>query len=852
MAPSPLPRLRRFEILEEIGRGATGVTYRARARVAVGGLQPGEVVALKILHAHLVLAEQARRAFLREARTGMRVRHPNLVRVHAVEEVQRRDGRLLYLVLEYLAGETVRQRLDTHVLPGEPALRTYARQVAGALSALHQAGLLHLDVKPENLMVQPDRIVLMDLGFSRPHEERPARRAPAPAPEAATAAAAGTGSSATAGSDTLFVGTPAYAAPELLHGGRPGPGTDLFALGVTLYEWATGVRPYGDEAEHGLFEARRSALVRTPSTIQPRLSPFFDALVLSLIHEDPALRFPSAPELERVLAEGENSEWWRTHGGAQPLLPLVHPDALPFQDRERDFALLEHEFERARASRRPCVLAIAGPAAVGKSRLVLEFAQRWRARPEAPPFLYGRCLRLGRGSALRAVRDALSRSLGLAPDQPPTESVERRLRAALPMGDAGVLLGLLRGQLFPREQRRRAYKEWFRALGREGPFLCLFDDLQSATANMWEFMQQVLELEEVPALFLLGHRPELAEESVAARRALLRSPRASDLVLGPLEETEMRALAQRVFAPGKLPAYLEDDLVSAAAGLPGVLHDLLRYLHQRGDLSGRRGSLQAARERIEVPLTQDHFQILRAELSERPPAQRELLQWASVFAPPLRVDLLAEASGQPEARVATLLAELEADGWLKLNSGQYSFAVQRLREAVYRSMDPAEQQRRHARLYQLFSESRSTIPQRDSARAFHAHRAGLHAEALALGIPLLERHLAQAARDRAVHAAQRLEEHVQALGWDLLSPAARVRLLVAEARLEGLQGRREREAGLLQQAGRLASAAGDDGLRARVHLGLARHAHELGHSGAARVHLERARALGGVRPAEPV
>ncbi|TAH37876.1 MAG: hypothetical protein EYC70_06735 [Planctomycetota bacterium] len=839
MSPlAPLPRLRRFEILEELGRGNTGVTYRARARVDVGGLRAGDVAALKILHPQLSMHQQARKAFLREARVGMQVRHPNLVRVYAVEEVQRRDGRLLYLVLEFLEGQTVRERLDTHVLPSEPALRSFGRQLAGALSALHQAGLLHLDVKPENLMVQRDRIVLMDLGFARPQTgERPAR------PAAAAAAGAGVVSSTHLSSDFLFAGTPAYAAPELLHGGRPTAAADLFALGVCLYEWATGMRPFGDETERGLFEARRSALVRKPSTIQPRLSPFLDQLVLTLIDDDPARRFASAAELEQVLAEGENSAWWQRHGGADPLLPLVHPDALPFQDREPEFAHLEQEFARARETRRPRVVVLTGAAAVGKSRLVLELGQRSRARPEAPPFLYGRCLRLGRGSALRAVRDALSRSLGLAPDQPPTESVERRLRSALPPGTADVLLGLLRGQLFPREQRRRAYKEWFRALGREGPFLCLFDDLQSTTANMWQFMAQVLELEDVPALFLLGHRPELTEDAALARRALLRSPQASELLVEPLTETEMVALVQRVFAPGKLPASLQRDLVAASAGLPGVLHDLLRYLHQRGDLQGKRGALQPAHERVEVPLTRDHFQILRSELQERPEEQRELLRWASVFAPPLRLELLAEVAGMSEAHVADLFGALEAEGWLKLNASQYSFALQRLREAAYRSMDAEEQRRRHARLYELFTRSPAPIPQRDSARAFHAHRAGLHAEALALGIPLLERHLLQSATDRAILAAQRLLEHADAIGWDKLSLPARCRLLVARARVEGLQGRHEPEAELLAQAGRLANEADDDALRARVHLGLSRHAHDMGFAGAARLHLQRAREL---------
>jgi hypothetical protein len=819
MPPSPAPpRLRRFELLEELGAGATGTTWRARARVAVGGLRPGDEVAVKLLHPQLAARPAAREAFLREARAGMAVRHPHLVRCFAVEEVRAAGGTALYVVLEYLPGRTVRAWLERDGVAAEPTLRTLARQVSGALAALHATGLLHLDVKPENLLWDADRAVLMDLGFARDSE---------------------------AAREGGFLGTPAYAAPELLRGGVPGPGADLFALGVTLYEAATGERPFGDERTAGLFEARRTALVRRPSTLQPRLSPFLDELILALLAEDPAERVPSAAALERILDEGEDGAWWQEHAHSDPILPVVHKLAFPFHGRETELDALEEAFAAARTERRARLVVLEGQEAVGKSRLALEFAARWRARGEAPPLLYGRCRRRTRpaaGAALQPMRDALARSLGLTPGQTPGPVVARRLHAALDRESATTLVEILRGRPYPREKRRQAFRAWLAALGAEGSFLLFLDDVQYAGPTLWDFLASVLDQDGLPAVVIVAHRPGLAEASAATRRRLLAGGRATLLAVAPIQAAEMRALVRSLFAEGRPPAELERDLVMACEGAPGVLEALLRLLRQRGDLDGAAGELRARRGRIEVPATAGQEQLLLAELAEMPDEPRQLLQWASLFRPPLRIRLLAAATGRPETRVARSLAELRRQGWLKVEGGHFRFTLPRDRAAAYRSQTEAEVRSRHARVFEMLAAAERPVPWLESQLAFHAHRAGLHREALELGLPRVERALGQGAHRRAGRALELLEEHLAALDA-APSPSVQVRLLVARARVCGLDGDHAEEAELLRRAGALASAGGDAGLRARVHLGLAHHAHAMGFAGAARIHVDRARAL---------
>ncbi|MFQ5749781.1 MAG: hypothetical protein ACE5H3_10050, partial [Planctomycetota bacterium] len=458
----------------------------------------------------------------------------------------------------------------------------------------------------------------------------------------------------------------------------------------------------------------------------------------------------------------------------------------------------------------------------------------------------GRALRLGRGSALRAVREALSRSVGLTPNEPPTASVARRLRAALPLRSAEILLGILRGSPFPRASRRRALRDWLQALGREGPFLVLFDDLHATAEGMWTFLEELLALQRLPALFLLARRSLPAASPAAnACRKLIRHPHAQEIRLGPLPAASMQELVQRAFAPGKLPPALGRDLASLANGIPGTLKDILALLRHRGDLRGRPGALEPVRARIPLPLTRDREEILLAHMEDLPPGQRDLLRWASLLSPPYTVGVLAALADLSEARVARTLDRLARNGWLKMELGHTTFARPWLREVAYRSLSEEEKRRRHRCCFEVLGRPGLPLYQREAARALHAHLGGLHREAVLHGLPVVENTLRQWSFERAGLALERLWTHAEQAGCEAFGAEIRVRLLVARARVRGSKKGFEGEGADLKKAGELASRAGDPRLRARVHAGLALHAREMGFQGIARIHLERARALRG-------
>lgn len=200
-----------YSFERELGRGGMGTVYLAR-EVALDRL-----VAIKVLHPALAEQPEARARFLREARTGARLAHPNIVPIYAVGEA----AGTVYFVMAYVDGESVRTRLhrDGPIAPEEVA--RLLRDVGSGLAHAHAVGVLHRDVSLDNILVErgTDRALLADFGI------------------AAEIDAAGT---------SALIGTPAYLAPELIQGEPPSPRSDLYALGIAAWAMLTGRLPFPD------------------------------------------------------------------------------------------------------------------------------------------------------------------------------------------------------------------------------------------------------------------------------------------------------------------------------------------------------------------------------------------------------------------------------------------------------------------------------------------------------------------------------------------------------------------------------------------------------------------------------
>ncbi|HEX5273627.1 MAG TPA: protein kinase, partial [Gemmataceae bacterium] len=268
--PGLLGRLGPYEVTGLVGRGGAGVVLK--------GFDPSlnRFVAIKVLAPHLASSVAARRRFAREARATAAVSHQHVVAVHGVDEA---NG-LPYLVMEYVAGISLQERIDrAGPLELEEVLRIGAQAAAG-LAAAHAQGLVHRDVKPGNILLESgiERVKITDFGLARAADD-----------------ASLTQSGAVAG-------TPQYMAPEQARGDAVDHRADLFSLGSVLYAMCTGRPPFRASSTLAVLRRVCEDEPRPVREVNPEVPEWLAAIVATLHAKDPDERFQSAAEVARLLA----------------------------------------------------------------------------------------------------------------------------------------------------------------------------------------------------------------------------------------------------------------------------------------------------------------------------------------------------------------------------------------------------------------------------------------------------------------------------------------------------------------------------------------------------------------------
>lgn len=275
-------RLGPYEILSPLGAGGMGEVYRAR------DTRLGRDVAVKVLPQHLSSNPEVRARFEREARSVSSLNHPHICTLHDIG----REGDTDFLVMEMIEGETLAQRLSRGALPFHEVLRLGA-QISDALDRAHRAGVVHRDLKPGNVMLTKSGAKLMDFGLAK---------GIGPSASASNLTAAPTATSPLTAEGTI-VGTFQYMAPEQLEGKEADARSDIFALGVVLYEMASGRRAFEGRTQASVIAA---ILKEEPPPLQATDSmspPALDRLVRQCLRKDPDERIQSAHDVRLRLEE---------------------------------------------------------------------------------------------------------------------------------------------------------------------------------------------------------------------------------------------------------------------------------------------------------------------------------------------------------------------------------------------------------------------------------------------------------------------------------------------------------------------------------------------------------------------
>ncbi len=699
----------RYQIESEIGRGGMGVVYRAR------DLLLNRPVAVKIL-SETSSASASKDRMLVEARVGARLNHPHIVGTYDAGELEGRP----FIVMELVEGQTLRQH---HTDSLANALQI-AIQICEALEHAHSSGVIHRDLKPENVVLTSTQgVKLMDFGLAR------AVDTPSLTAEGA------------------IIGTFLYLAPELLLGQAPTPQSDLYALGMVLYELMCGRHPFTGENLMAIISQHLNAPVVPPSTYNPEIPLALDRLIVRLLAKQPHDRLQSAVEvrqaLERLASPEEEAE--AAPAALQPLSVLDRIVRGRLVGREREMSEARLVWKRTLAGEGH-ILLISGEPGIGKTRLARELASA--AEVGRGLALFGECYAEG--------------SAPFAPIEQVLQQVYIEKGWRLPDLSEMVLADLLtvapvlrtiypnvpaNPPLDPQAEQRRLFESvviFFAALAERMPVLLLIDDAHWADSGSLYLLRHLARRSRrIPLLIMMTYREIELDQQRAFNEVvadLNRERLTARLKLNRLSIEHVSEMLGVML--GMQDDQISDDFIGGlyqeTEGNPFFLEEVVKSLVDDGKIYRQDGKwLRVRMDEMQVP--QSVRVAVQARVNKLGEPVQEALRMAAVLGREFEYETLLRAlemdddtlvSAMEEAERAQLINEVPS----KKHTGQsqvgssmtFAFAHALIPSMLRESISGLRRQRMHRRAAAAMETLR---PEDYEALAYHYSQAGDEAKA---------------------------------------------------------------------------------------------------------------------------
>jgi predicted Ser/Thr protein kinase/tetratricopeptide (TPR) repeat protein len=679
--------LGKYRIERQLGRGGMGAVFLAYDATLQRSL------AIKVLESPGT--DETYAQLLREARNASALNHPNICTVYEVGEA---NG-VAFIAMEYVDGRSLRDLVDGGSLPVADAVR-YGIEAADALAHAHNGGVVHRDLKAANAIVAANgRLKIVDFGL--------ARRIDALTSDATTQVSiAGVG---------VVAGTPYTMAPEQVKGLAGDARTDLWALGVLLYEMLVGRRPFTGATVGELF----ASILREPpaSWSAGTLHPLRE-IVHKCLAKDPVERYQHAADVRTLLeavaaglGRDPPSDSGVTTQVTLPPSPLlgVGTGRSGFVGREPELAQMEQAWTRAITGQRQLIL-LAGEPGIGKTRLASQFAST-RAESGAT-VLVGRC-----------------DEEALVPYQPFVEalgwyarvSAEHDLRAQLAALGGGAELGPLIPELLrrvpdlptqpamsPEGQRYRLFEavnELLAGASAVRPMILVFDDLHWADKPTLLMLRHVMRASNAAFLCIVGtYRDSELDRThplVEMLADLRRETVVARLSLRGLEEAHIKGLIDAFVGSADTSPQLARVVAGSTDGNPFFVGEMLRHLTETGSLAKLQSLSDADKNAAALGLPEGVKEVIGRRLSRLSEPCNRMLSLAAVIGRDFDIEVL-EALG--DVREDSLLDAIDAGVQAQLISeapqraGRFSFVHALIRETLYDELTATRRVRLHRRV----------------------------------------------------------------------------------------------------------------------------------------------------------
>jgi adenylate cyclase len=625
-----------YRLLERLGAGGMGVVYKAQ------DTRLGRFVALKFLPDEYAHDPHRLERFQHEARNASALNHPSICTIYDLDEY----GGQPFLVMELIKGQTLQPMADQR-----PPLGMVAQligQVAKALAAAHAAGIVHRDIKPANLMVREDGYVkVVDFGL--------ARRLPSSVVRPSGQAAAVT-------DPGVLIGTVRYMSPEQARAEAASSASDIFSLGVVLYELSTGRHPFPADSQVETLHVILSQPPLRPALLNPEIPAPLEALILQMLEKNPRLR-PTAAEVDALLAELAGN------GDRRRAVAAVERRTV---GRTQERAALHAGFDAA-ALGKGLFLCVRGEPGIGKTTLVEDFLADLTSAGRAFTLARGRCSeRLAGTEACLPFLEALESLL----HGPHGEAVARVMKAVAPnwyaqmvplaAEDSSFARVLAEAKAASQERLKLEFGAFLQEASRLRPMVLFLDDLHwadSSTVDLLAYigskcagLRLVVVLTYRPTELLLSKHPFILVKQDFQARGICR-----ELALELLSRRDIERYLALEFPEHRFPPGLAVLVHGRTEGNPLFMVDLLRHLRDQQVLGKDSGHWVLARSLPDLKreLPESVRSMIERKIAQLAEGDRRLLVAASVQGYEFDAVVVAKALALDAAEVEERLEELE-------------------------------------------------------------------------------------------------------------------------------------------------------------------------------------------------
>ncbi len=770
-----------YKILSELGKGGMGVVYKAQ------DLKLQRPVALKFLPSNLLGNKEAKARFLREARAAAALQHPNICTVYEIDEV---DGRT-FIAMAYLEGEELTKSIEKGPL-GVERLLDIAIQVARGLQEAHSKGVVHRDIKPANIMdTTSGQAVLMDFGLA----------------QLASAASKLTREGTT-------VGTSAYMSPEQTTGEKLDHRTDVWALGVVLYEMATGQVPFQGHYEQAILYSILNEPPEPIAAVHTGVPPELERIVNKCLAKRAGERYQTISDL---LADLSALKRATESGEGPPPEPLETQPPKPrrtFVGREAEKTELGRLLESVRQGNGSLVL-IGGEPGVGKTRLCEEMLAD--AGEQQMLVLTGHSYE-GEGvqsfipfvESLEAASRAVPRTnfrAALGGAAPEIAKLMPELRRTFPDIPEPMQL--------PAEQQQRylfnGFREFIERLSRQTPIVWLLDDLHWAEESSLLLLQHLAQgMDSLPVLVLGTYRDvelEVGKPFEKALSQLVRQRLARRITLRRLPQASVGDLLESL-AGSRPPDSLVRVIYHETEGNPFFVEEVFEHLSEEGKLFDEEGRWKSDVKTGELEVPEGVRLVIGRRLDRLSPQSPKILSAAAIIGRVFELETLESLEGLDPDDVLDAIEEAESARLIApVSAGRevsYRFTHELIRHTLVAGLSIRRRQQTHLRIADVLEKKGA---ENVSNLAHHLFQAGVSAD--------LDKtvHYFKLAGERELEtgAFQEALEHFDS-ALSLLedeSPEIRADLLFLKGRAEHTQGRTEQSLAAWNEAATLYQSLGD-------------------------------------------